>query len=269
MSTGGLLIAGVVVSVPGVDIVGPHDAAWAHLSPGDGRPRPTRTVTQVILHKTLGDDPERVLPGVEPNRSIPRHAERTAEYWQKDPRHSGAQIVVDEYGAACLCDLIGFEAWHGNQANDHSIGIEMAEEPGGIVRAATLANTIRICLAISEHVGIQLQVPRPGSYAGAPMRRFVDGGSTLCGWFGHRDVTSSRGRWDPGERIFGMLADTGAEQFDFNAGEDLAAWRKRQADLNARGANLVADGIAGPKTTAALLAAGYRGGVRQLGRMPG
>lgn len=266
MSAGGLLIAGMIIPVPGVDVVGPHDAAWAHLTPGDGRPR-TNWPQMGILHKVLADDPERVLPGPEPRKpGVPRHAERTAEYWAGDPAHSGAHIVVDDLGAACLADLILFCAWHGNQANQRSIGIEHAEEPGGIVREQTLVNGVKVALAISEFCGIQLQVPRPGSYAGAPMRRFVDGGSTLCGWFGHRDVTSSRGRWDPGDQLFLRLVAAGAEAYDFNAGEDLAEWKHRQVWLNARGHNLLVDGVPGRHTTEALIKEGFRGGVWALGR---
>lgn len=259
---GGLLIAGLIIPVDGIDIIGAHDAEWAHLSPGDGIPR-KNWPQQVILHKTLADDPERILPG----RGPAGHAQRTAEFWQQDPKHSGAHLVVADDCVACLADLANFEAWHANQSNYRSVGIEHCEEPGGIVREATLETGVKICLAIAEHMGIQLQVPAPGTYhEGAPMRRFLDGGSTLTGFFGHRNVTSTRGRWDPGERIFGMLIAAGAEAYDFDAGEDLVAWKQRQSDLNARGYRLVVDGIPGLKTTAALVKEGYRGGCWALGK---
>lgn len=264
--SGGLLIAGMIIPVPDVDVIGPHEAAWAHLSPGDGVPR-NNWPQQVILHKVLADDPERVLPGPEPRKpGQPRHAERTATFWQRDPAHSGAHIVVDDLGAACLADLIKFCAWHANQSNQRSIGIEHAEEPGGIVREQTLVNGVKVCLAIAELVGIQLQVPRPGTYHGAPMRRFIDGGSTLVGFFGHRDVTSSRGRWDPGDEMFARLIAAGAEPYDFSAGEDVATWKSRQRWLVTRGHNLLVDGVPGRHTTEALIAEGYKGGVWALGR---
>lgn len=257
----GLLIAGMIIPVDGVTIVGPGQEAWSHLSPGDCRTR-TNWPQQVILHKTLADDPERVLAGHGP----PGHAERTARYWLDDPKHSGAHLVVGDDFTACLADLVTTEAWHGNQANHRSIGIEHCEEPGGIVREQTLVNGVKVCLAIAEFCGIQLQVPRHGIYHGGPMQRFIDGGSSLVGFFGHRDVTSSRGRWDPGDAIFAHLIAAGAEAYDFNAGEDIATWKSRQRWLVTRGHNLIVDGIPGRHTTEALIAEGYRGGVWALGR---
>lgn len=260
--SGGLLIAGLVIAVEDVNVIGPHETAWANLSPGDGRPRSVWP-DKVILHKTKADDPERVVPGAGPAG----RAERVARYWQGDPAHSGAQLVIGSDATACLADLALFTAYHANQANERSIGIEHYEEPGGIVYQAILDAGVKVCLAIAEHIGIQLQVPRPGSYKdGQPMRRFEDGGSTLVGFFGHRDVSPHRGRWDPGERIFELLIAAGAEAFDFEAEEDRHVWKGRQALLNARGHKLVCDGIPGPATTAALRDEGYRGGVYALGR---
>lgn len=258
----GLLINGCIVPVDGVTVIGPHDAAWAHLSAGDGVPR-SNAPQMVVLHKTRADDPERVLPGIGPAG----RAERVADFWSADPAHSGAHLVLDGHVAACLADLVTFEAWHANQANYRSIGIEHCEEAGGAVWQATLDMGVRICLAIAEHCGIQLQVPKLGSYReGCTLKRFDDGGSTLTGFFGHRDVTTSRGKWDPGERIFELLVAAGAEQFDFALGEDREVWHARQVELNKRGHSLLVDGIPGPRTTAALKAEGYRGGVWALGR---
>lgn len=249
--------------VDGVEIIGPHDTAWSSLSSGDCTPR-TRWPTQVILHKTLADDPEKVLDG----HGSPGHAKRTADAWREDPKHSGAHIVIGDDVTACLADLVTVEAWDANQANLRSIGIEHCEEFGGIVRRITLQNGVKVCLAIAERCGIQLQVPRLGSYhEGKPLARYADGGTSLVGFFGHRDVVDSRGRWDPGDVIFSMLVAAGAEQFDFSAGDDLVAWKQRQTELVAKGYQLTIDGVPGPKTTAALRSEGYRGGVWALGKV--
>lgn len=260
--TSGLLVDGRIVPIPGVAVIGPHDAAWATLSPGDGTAR-AGWPSQIILHKTLADDPERVVPGMGPLG----RAQRTAESWASDPAHSGAQLVVGSEQIACLADLVRFEAWHANQANASSVGVEHCEEPGGIVHQAVLDNGVQLVRALAAALGIQLQYP--SSYReGAPLRRFQDGGRTLTGIFGHRDVTSRRGRWDPGESIWSLLAARlGAEAFDFERNEDLEVWRGRQAELNLHGAGLVVDGVPGRKTRAALQAAGYRDGIWALGRI--
>lgn len=260
--SGGLLIAGLIVPVPDVTIIGPHDATWSHLSPGDCRPRLETWVRQIILHKTLGDHPEVVIPGKGP----PGRARWTAEYWQNDPKHSGAHGVSGEDGVfACLADLVRIEAYDATVSNPYSIGFETREQLGGRVFQASLDTTVAVTLATAEHVGIQLQVPKL-KYKGQPLRRMLNGGRDCVGVFGHRDNTVQRGEWDPGNILFEMLIAKGAEAFDFDAGEDIAVWKGRQADLVRRGHQLVVDGIPGPATTNALKQEGYRGGIWALGR---
>lgn len=258
----GLLFAGDIVLVPGVTVIGPHDAAWASLSPGDGRPR-SNMPNKVILHKTKADDPERIAPGAGPEG----RAHRTAEYWAGDPQHSGAQLVIDGHVVACLADLVRFEAYHGNQANHTSIGIEHYEEQDATTFQGTYDNAVPVWRAIAEQCGIQIQFPALGTYKNKPLTRFMDGESSLIGFFGHRDVTDRRGRWDPGDHVFELLArELGGEAFDFERGQDKVVWSQRQEDLNAKGYKLSVDGIPGPATTAALKAEGYRSGIWALGK---
>lgn len=257
----GLLIGGIIVPVPGVNVIGPHDAAWAKLSPGDCRPR-TAWPHQWILHKTSADYPEVVLPGAGPTGGD----EATAEYWANDPKHSGAHLVTGHDGrVACLADLASVEAYHATISNPYSVGHETKELADGRVYQAALDATIAVTLAGCEALGIQLQVPR--SYSGHPLRRMLNGGKDCIGVFGHRDNTEDRGRWDPGDILFAMLRARGAEAWDFDAGEDIAAWKQRQAALNANGHGLVVDGVPGPATTKALRDEGYRGGVWALGKV--
>ena len=259
--SGGLLFAGLVVPVPGVDVIGPHDAKWSHLSAGDCRPR-TRVPSQIELHKTKGGVPEVVRPGKGPAG----RAERTAEFWQDEPAHSGAHIVSGSDGiVGCLADLVYTQAYHATVSNPYSIGIETYEEQGGVVYEAALESTVAVVLTIVEHLGIQLQVPR--TYNGRPLARMArNGGPDCIGVFGHRDNTVQRGHWDPGDELFRRLRAHGAESFDFDAGEDKAVWKARQLALNAKGYKLAVDGIPGPATTAALRHEGYRGGVWALGK---
>lgn len=260
--SGGLLIDGAIVIVPGVTVIGPHDAAWAHLDPGDGRPRSNKP-NKVILHKTKADDPERIAPGAGPEG----RAQRTAAYWQGDPQHSGAHLVIDGHVAACLADLVRFEAYHGNMANQSSIGIEHYEEQDATTFQLTYDNAVPVWRTIAGQCGIQIQFPLLGTYKNKPLTRFADGGSSLIGFFGHRDVTDRRGHWDPGDHVFELLEhELGGEGFDFERGQDRVVWSQRQEDLNAKGHKLVVDGIPGPATTAALKAEGYRSGIWALGK---
>ncbi len=256
----GLAIAGKRYEVPGVVVMGPGDAFWSHLSAGDGKPRTVRP-NKVVLHKTKADDPEIVKPGSGPDG----RAERTAEAWSDDPTYSGAHMVVGSELAACLEDLVTFEAYHARAANLLSIGIEMYEELGGIIYQKIIDNTVAICWAIAEHAGIQAQCTRNAS----PLVRFRDGGRALFGFFGHRNVDDSRNRWDPGYAIWEALIRSGFEAFDFAGGEDIEIWKLRQRTLIGKGHDLGptgADGFPGELTRRALESDGYRGGIYALGR---
>lgn len=259
----GLLIAGTLVQVPGVEVIGPHEQKWASLSPGDGHPR-SRWPSMITLHKTLADDPERVAPGKGPAN----HAQRVADYWAGDPQHSGAHIVSGDDGVvACLADVVGFTAYHARSVNEYSVGIETCEQPGGTVYQAALDATVAVVRVLVEQLGIQLQFPRIGTYRNRPLDRMRNP-AAMVGVFGHRDNDDARGRWDPGDVLFALLKQRlGAEGFDFDVGEDLACWKERQAWLNTKGHELVCDGIPGPKTTEALRKEGYLGGVWALGKV--
>lgn len=266
----GLLVDGAIVPVPGVTVIGAHDAAWAHLSPGDCRPRVHPVTgkrvrpTQWMLHKTVADDPEHLIPGRGPSGDA-GGARATADYWAKDPRHSGAHLVTGHDGElACLADLVLVEAYHATVSNLYAIGHETKELVGGGFYGAAAETTVDACMVGCEAVGIQLQCPR--QYTGRPISRMLDGGATCVGIFGHRDNTTDRSRWDPGDILFAMLRQRGVLSFDFELGEDLAFWKPIQRDLNRHGYGLVLDGIPGPRTTAALASEGYRGGIYALGK---
>jgi hypothetical protein len=267
----GLLINGDIIPVPGVKVIGPHDAAWSQLSPGDCRPRTAyrnREVVQLkpqmwMLHKTIADDPEILMPGSGP----PGAAQKTADYWASSPLHSGAHLVTGHEGeVACLADLWLVEAYHATVSNPYSVGHETCELVGGKFFEAAANATVQTCLVGCQALGIQLQTPKAGHYKGHPWKRMLDGGRNCIGIFGHRDNTESRGRWDPGDMLFDMLRDKGVESFDFEKEEDLHVWMDRQRTLNNQGYNLVVDGIPGPATTAALKSEGYRNGIYALGK---
>src|SRR5690349_23006264 len=62
MSANGLLINGQRVLVPKLTIIGPGDAEWCALDPGDYRERgPNDWIRQIIIHTTKGDWPQAIL----------------------------------------------------------------------------------------------------------------------------------------------------------------------------------------------------------------
>lgn len=271
-----LLIGGKKVQVPGVNILGPGEHALSKLDPRDYRLRPKGMwVRQLIIHTTGGRWPQHIIDA--PGKG--GEDENISKYWSRDPKSSGAHIIVDTDGSVlCLCDVATIEAYHATTSNPFSIGLEMCQRKDGGLHRITLENTVRIAMFLcSYHECDQLFIPFqiPGhKYARRPIERMrLHGGPDMAGVFGHRDNAwafpwqltpeqlkkypdgyASRGQGDPGDVIFQMLATAGAESYDFDLGADRVAWRRRQQRLNARGARLTVDGIPGPATRRAMRA---------------
>ncbi len=267
----GLLIDGALRPVEGLTIIPPAShggPAWAALSPGDYRARPTPWIRQVVLHTTKGIHPQPILPGVGPGGSD----KVVADFWRRDPVHSAAQLVVDTDGSVvCLADLARVMAYHAEGSNAWSVGIEMYQIAGGGIYEATLDATVVLVQALCAALGIPEQMP--DRYLGEPMSRMEVGagagrdnlgGPNCVGVFGHRNNTGRRGRGDPGDEIFRRLAAAGFEELDYEAEQDLEVGRRRQVALNARDARagntcrpLVVDGVCGPASLAAMRRHGF------------
>jgi hypothetical protein len=249
VTAGGLLVAGLVVPVPGLEVINPvNGPAWCKLDPGDYRRRRTKWTRAVVLHTTKGIWPQHVIPGAGPGGKD----KHVASWWHRDPEHSAAHIVIDTDGSvACLADLATVCAYHATVSNEWTVGIELYQLGNGGIYEATLAAAGVLVPAICEALSIPFQMVGD-EYRNRPLRRLVDGGPDVVGVYGHRHNTHRRGRGDPGDAVFTELELRGAERFDFDAGEDLAAWKRRQQHLGVK-----ADGIAGPATMAALRRAGF------------
>lgn len=261
----GLVVAGRVVGIPGLDVIPPAShggPAWAALDPGDFRPRPALWIRQLIVHSTGGRWPQPIIPGAGPGGE----AARLADIWNSDPVHSAAQIVVDSAGTvACLCDVARTMAYHAEGSNPWSVGIEMFQRPDGGIYQATIDATAKLCLALCDALAIPAQFHRR-PYAGTPLLRMETGagaqrhnigGPDVVGILGHRDNTGERGRGDPGDAIYAALPAAGAEPLDFVAREDLVVARRGQAALHALGEQLTVDGLAGPASIAAARRHGF------------
>jgi hypothetical protein len=232
------------------------DAAW-RLDASDRRRRVTRWVRSIILHGTGGGWPQTIQPGAGPVGL----ARRTANAWRSEARHAGSHLIIDGDGMIwCLADLAAEVTYHAREINEVSIGIELAQSRAMELWEAQLDAAVVLLDVLTRRFGIQRQFHAPyrdpAKERLAPVRRLAHGGSDCVGIFGHRDQTSRRGRGDPGDAVFERLARAGYEPFDLAADADLVTWRGRQAALG-----VTMDGIAGPKTVAALRAAGMPHGM--------
>lgn len=254
--SGGMPIHGRLVPVPGLNIVPPASMggpSWCTLTSGDWQPRRSR-VRQVLLHTTKGDWPQHVIPGRGPGG----RAKLTFEFWHRDETHSGAHAVIDNDGTvACGVDLADACAYHATVSNEYSVGIELYQEAdGGICEAVYQALSLFVP-ALLEALDVPFYVVAD-PYNGHPLQRFLDGAPDFYGVCGHRNNTERRGRGDPGDEAFDRLILAGGEPVKTQRLEDLGLSRGRQRWLNAHGASLVVDGLAGPASRAAQRAAGLR-----------
>lgn len=273
--TGGLLIDGHLVAVPGLTVIPPAShggPTWNRLGTDDYVPRRV-PVSILVLHSTGGHYPQPVIPGAGPAG----HARQILEMWSGDDHrggereHSGAQAVVDYDGTIyCAADLVRDAAHEAQLINQRAVGIEMCTRPDGSIYEATLDACAGLVAAltysgatVSGLLPIPAQMPR-GPYRGQPLRRLELGGVQtsgrgFVGAIGHRDQTGRRGRGDPGDAIWTRLAARGFEGLDYDGLEDLELGRQRQAVLNARDAKagltwrpLVVDGVCGPASLGAM-----------------
>lgn len=250
-----LILFNKKITVPGVEIIPPKShggPSWSMLDPGDFGPRRAPIPSQIVLHTTKGIWPQRIVPGVGPMG----RAEHVARYWNRDPLHSAAQIVVGSDGVtACLCDLGTTAAYHATVANQRSIGIEIYQELDGSIFASALDAAVRVTMALCEAADIP-PIMLGAHYGGAPLAELMDGGEKYAGIFGHRSNTGRRGRGDPGDEIFTRLALVGAESMDVSDYHAKNIARQKYL-VQKKGARLDLDGVPGPVSIAAARAAGY------------
>jgi hypothetical protein len=262
----GIVLAGRQVQVPGIDVVNYVDDVRLRLAPGDvrrRRPDERSWVHAVVLHTTAGIPggkdlrPQLVRPGT---GSSTGGGQRVVASWTHDKdRPGGAHLVVDQDGTSyCCADLVLEAAYHARLANGASVGIEVVQGrddadlyAGQLTAAAKLA--LWVCLLLPTPV--QWQIPR--GYSG-PLKRFS---ARPClddyvGLVGHRDLTGSRGRGDPGDAVMDELVRQGCEAFDVDGDEDLKVWRDRQSQLGVE-----PDGVPGPDTVQAIVDSGTPEGV--------
>lgn len=173
---------------------------------------------------------------------------------------------------ACQNDVATHYSWHCTHPNPFGIGIEMEQDDDGTMYEATVDSAAQLIVTLCERLSIQKQTPwdslKDRPWAGRIARLDPGRAGIDCiGIFGHRNVwhypkgaeklQAERGPGDPNDYVFDRLAsDHRFERFDYNASEDLDAWRIRQAALR-----VVADGIPLVNTTAALKSTGYPNGI--------
>ncbi len=213
------------------------------LNRADWRPRPANTwVRGIVLHTRMGR-PVLVRNGQGPNLGWD---EVVGGRFSADQREASCHIAIDADGSyACLADLQNVVAYHAEQVNEITVGIEMYQAADGGVWESTLRAAVDIVDVITRAMGIQRQFPLEKSICRRFARpsvgttktsklAYVQGGARgrdFCGVYGHRNVTRNRGLGDPGDEVFDLLRQAGYEGFLVDHGDDLDVWSERQKQL--------------------------------------
>ena len=257
----GLVIRGRVIEVPGLVVKSWHDVPAYRLRIGashpDGYRCGDRTVRGIEWHTTKGipggtdTRSQHIKTGVGPDGG----ADACARWWSTSPAAAGASLVVDrDDDCACLCDVVHEVSYHGGSPNNEfAAGVEVYQEQDAGIWQSSINNAVRLACALSDLLDLPRQVHWP--YLGHSVPRLDKaGGADYRGHYGHRDGSNHRGRGDPGDYLIEAFINAGFEPFNVDKGEDLAAWRNRQAQLNAAGASplLLVDGVPGPATYRAM-----------------
>lgn len=106
MTAQGLLIAGDLHTVPGLNIVPPAShggPAWCRLDPDDYTMRRTAWIRQLLIHSTGGNWPQPVIEGAGPAG----HAQQIAEMWSGTYRSGECAPIGTRYQHVVLDDGAG------------------------------------------------------------------------------------------------------------------------------------------------------------------
>jgi hypothetical protein len=267
----GVMIDGKAVEIAKMDVQNFVDNPKLKLAADDVRPRTAKEqewIHLIVVHTTGGIPggkdlrPQVIKPGFGPSSG---GGERVVGTWTHDSeRHGGAHLIVDFDGRVyCCADLVTEAAYHATRANGCSVGIEVVQGKDAVLYQSQINMTARLVLWLCANMPTPIQAQIPTHYKYKPIARFVESQALavplkdVVGVVGHRDLTADRGEGDPGNAIMDALASAGCERLDFEAGEDLAVWKKRQADLGIADP----DGVPGHETVKALRATRHPDGL--------
>lgn len=264
-----LVINGNKVLVPGVES---HcfldDPTLAFTNKQDYTTRSLGVVPHIMtIHTRLGITKQTIVPGKGPlmNGKF-SWDDYAARVMSEDEHASSWHISVGQDGSfTCHLDLATIRAYHAEQINDISVGMEIFQDAEGKIYQASLDTAVKIIDVITREFGIQRMIPKedkisirfardtPGVKHSQQLAYIPGGlkGANYWGVMGHRNSTRNRAAGDPGYVIFQMLKDAGYEEFSIDSQEDINTWKERQKTLG-----ISATGVPDLATRDALIKAG-------------
>lgn len=218
--SGGLIIAGRRVEVPGVNVVTWEDDAARAPKITDGHRRDPSKVLAFCLHTSKGRRCS-VKPGARPSN----RAELLARYQARTERDVSWHLTVDTDGDVLQQeDLATWMAWHVEEANGWTVGAELIQHEDDhslwevqVAAAASVVEATCAALSIPRRVlvgpdGAPWVKPVPALV----MKKYRGPGQRWAGVLGHCNVVPDtvRGPGDPGPWAFAELLRRGFEAVD-------------------------------------------------------
>lgn len=211
------------------------------------------------IHGVLG----KLLPGAGPNTDVDV---LQAHYQVSTDRAVSWDFTCDMDGTWLIQnDPVKRFTWQAGAVNPFTCGFEMVQYQNGDLFEVQIAKAVEFIDFLTLKLGIQRQIPWDKKN-NCPKKGIVNriagnaNGANVVGIYAHYNQTTNRGYGDPGPYLFEALKAAGYETFDFDSGDDLAAWKERQINLLGI-AEKDADGVPGQKTVAALKSKGYKTGL--------
>jgi hypothetical protein len=259
-----IIIKDTSYEIPGVKTISWKDSEGQALKVKevtDKNPRTTwiRGIVCHTVHGKLG----KLLPGVGPNTNMDV---TYAKYQTNTDRSVSWDYTCDLNGDWLVQnDPAKNYTWHAGAVNQITCGFELVQLDSGDLYEGQIAKAVEFIDFLTAKLGIQRQIPWDKTLD-RPKRGIVQriagpgAGRDVVGIYNHHHQTTNRGLGDPGPWLPLALRDAGYELFDYDAGEDLKAWKERQINvLGLSGAQ--ADGIPGPGTVGLLKTKGYKHGL--------
>lgn len=188
-----------------------------------------------------------------------------AAWWDRKKRSGTEYLVSGSLFGRTVDHTKWFKAHaHSKALHRRCVGIEMDQRRDGRITLETMRHTAELAMKLHTMHGIQWQCQWP--YVG-PVGRIREQRPITIGLLGHRDVTSRRSVWDPGNLFYEIAIDEfGCEPVNFATNQDRDRWQVRQLHLEKLGLYTGRiDGLPGRKTTRALWLDGYVGGLYARG----
>lgn len=215
--SGGLIIAGRRVEVPGANVITWRDDPRTAPPVTDGYQRDAGRVTAIVMHTSRGRR-ARVADGARASDK----GERLARYQARTKRKVSWHLTGDTDGQVFQqADLDTWTAWHVEEANGWTVGYELVQHDDD----PTLYRVqIDAAVAVIEAACAALRIPRRVLVGpdGAPwlkpvpellMKKYGGPGGRWAGVLGHCQLVPAdvRGPGDPGDGIFRALLAAGFE----------------------------------------------------------